>query len=53
MAIVRWRVSVAIKIFSVTTELSGTVSQHGSLCHDIVPKLKECARSRQGFSWSR
>ena len=52
-AIARWMVSVATEIFFVTTELFDSVSQHGSLCRDIVPRLQESAGSRQGFSWSR
>ena len=28
---------------------SGSVSRHGSLCRDAVPKLQAVARSRQGF----
>ena len=30
---------VVTKVFSVATELSGSVSRHGPLCHDMDPKL--------------
>ena len=36
--------------FSVTTELFGSVSQHGSLCCDMVLRLQVVAGSRRGFS---
>ena len=41
------------EVFSVATELSGSVSRHGSLCRDMVHRMHVVARSRQGFSWSR
>ena len=39
-ATAHFRVWVMIEVFSVATEISGSVSQHGSLCHDMVPKLQ-------------
>ena len=51
-ATARIRVWVATEVFSVATELFGSVSRHGSLCRDMIPKLQAGARSQQGFSWS-
>ena len=38
-ATARLRVWVATEVFSVTIELFGFVSRHGSLCCDMVPRL--------------
>ena len=52
-ATTRLRVWVATEVFSVAIELPGSVSRHGSLCCNMVPKLQAVVGSRQGFSCSR
>ena len=39
-ATARWPVWVATKVFSVVTELFGSVSRHRPLCCDMVPRLQ-------------
>ena len=49
-AAARWQVWVVTKVFFFTTELSSSMSQHGSLCRNMVHRLQAVAGSPQGFS---
>ena len=49
-ATAHFRAWVATKVFFVVADFSGSMSQHGPLCRNMVPRLQALLGRNRGFS---